>query len=902
MILRSRALRGAPNGHRCARFALAALVVGLTACGSKAPLAPVGVDTSATGDARKSRPSENPVSGYLVTSVGDHTIGPFFARRGNGAAAAGVVAWVTGPEGSGRRLMTVPIGANGGLRGSEAPVANVSVDTTMLVARPLGGPSPGFLLVWSALTERGKSLWSVAVGDNGAPRSKPVELAHSNDDIVWIDVVPTAHGAVCVWAEETESDDATLTAVALDSEGKLHGLPTRVARNVVSWNALELASGVGISTVTSAPSATKTKHPRSVSREEGRGALSFHRLDADARETAPPVVVSAKPTVSGDVGVARNGSGLVFAWTDRQATEPTVLMTTLDESNAVGMPRPIVDARGGATLVGLASGPAGIGVLFESPAHQKGESRRVHAAHIGPNFVIDHRPISIDVFSKTPPEISATSDGFSVMATTRECNDSPSPCLNASTVATLFRIDGRGELVQREPLTFQTDPASLGWGLTCDGETCFTLAASNDPATPTSRIRTAAVRFRANKAPRAADPPAPSTDEPHIADIVAIASGERVIDIATVRAGSGNLVALLGDAHPGRDGARRARSGGSSPSAAPVTLGTRVIDETGRTLSSAILSHQAQHAGGVAIASGERPEDGSAVAWVAREGASSIVHVTRLDLRGKGTKDVKLATTKGDATDVTITWTSGGWIVAWIDSRNGSGQVYASRVSPDLGRIGREERITSSAGDASDLVALAHGSAVWLAWADSRESPRDGTADVFVGAVRTQDAKRLFEEQRVWPSTAHSRSPRLTADENGVHVAWIEEAPVGAATPSSSGYGAFWMSLDETGKAIAKPARIGLAGEGAAAAVAFVSKPSLRAVVARSSADSISLDAVDLSGTASRPTALLTLDGPPSLDVALALDGDLLFFNDDGSQPQDRRARRARITWPAHSR
>ena len=46
-----------------------------------------------------------------------------------------------------------------------------------------------------------------------------------------------------------------------------------------------------------------------------------------------------------------------------------------------------------------------------------------------------------------------------------------------------------------------------------------------------------------------------------------------------------------------------------------------------------------------------------------------------------------------------------------------------------------------------------------------------------------------------------------------------------------------------------------------------------------------------------RGFSLLTLDGPPSLDVALVLQDGILFFSDDGPSSQDKRARRARIAW-----
>jgi hypothetical protein len=131
---------------------------------------------------------------------------------------------------------------------------------------------------------------------------------------------------------------------------------------------------------------------------------------------------------------------------------------------------------------------------------------------------------------------------------------------------------------------------------------------------------------------------------------------------------------------------------------------------------------------------------------------------------------------------------------------------------------------------------------------------------------------------------------------------------MGAETPSASGYGAFWARLDPAGKPVDRPVRIPLAGDGVAtsAVLDLADKPP-HAIVARSTPDGISLDGVDLGATPPRAAALLALDGPPSLDVALALaqrrPGDpissIVYFNDDGPRPADRRARRARIAWTA---
>ncbi len=868
----------------------------LAACGGKDARAPVGIDDDRPPIVRKAPGVDNPLAGYLVASVGERTLGPFLARRGSGLAASGLVAWVTGAEGSGRRVLVVPVAPNGAPRGAETVAAHVSVDTTMLVVRPMGGPAPGFVVAWSSLTDRGKSLWTVAVGDDGMPRSKPVELTRTNDDIVWIDIIPTDHGALCLWAEETRDNDANLVAAALDTDGKVHGVPTRVARGIVGWHALELPGGVGVSTVDAATTDTKPRPTENRLLRDARpgGSLSFHRLDAEGHVKAPPVVVTNKPVVSGDVEVARDGSRLVFAWTDRTTAEPSVTMAAIDEKSVVEPPRKVAEARGGASLLALVSGQAGVGLMFEAPARRKGETRRVHVARVAPSLALERGALSFEVAGRGQPELAATATGFAALATTPDCEKDSPQCLNAPAVATVFRTDEKVAVVQREPLTFQADPATLGWGMTCDGDTCFTLAASpGGPGAP-ARVRSASVRARANAAaPAAAKPETRPKDGPRIADITAVVSGETVVDIASTRFGDTNLVATLS--------ARVSENGRRAPSdeakTAPVTLATRIVDPSGAVSAPSIITNRALHVGGVAIAGAEKPEDGGAIAWVGRENGDAEVHVTRIDKRGRRTNDVQLTTMKGDAGDVTITWAGGGWIVAWVDWRDGNGEVYATKVAPDLQRTAREERITKAPGDASDLVALGVGDDVWLAWADSRESPRDGIADIFVTAVKKRDAKRAFDEHRLLPTAAHSRTPHFAQGPSGIHVAWIEEAPMGAETPSTSGFGAFWAALDPTGKPTSKPNRIPVAGDGAATAVAIEATTGLRAIVARSTHDAISLDAVDLSAAPAKPASLLALDGPPSLDVALVLDGGVLYFNDEGPHPSDRRARRARIAW-----
>lgn len=868
--------RRASRSGRAATALLSVLVlVVMAACGA-APVKPVGVPDDTSSRKPVGAPAPQAVIGHLLGSIPERTIGPFLGRiPGQG----GVVAWVTPAEASSRRVIAIPLTSAGEPRGPAKTIATVGVDTTMLVVRPTRGASPGVALAWTVLTDRGEALWSVVVGEDGVPRSKAVELTRTSDEVVWVDVVATDLGAVVLWAEETRSGDANVVAASLEPDGKVRGVPARLAHGVAGWHALELPGGVGLSTVVTAKGAKG-------------GTLSFQRLDAEGHASAPPVAIVPKPVVSGDVEVVRAASRLVFAWTDRTTEDPSVAAAALGDDGKIEPPHKVVESRGGAALLGLASGAAGTAMSWEAPVRRTSDSRRLYTARIGPSLGIDGRPSSFEISGRAAPELVATDAGFAILAQLRDCEPGSPRCAEAGTVASLVRTDEHLVPVQREPFAFGADPASMAWGMTCDHDVCVALAASG---TTPARVRAAEVRSRVNlKAP--VDPALASPDAPKVTDVSAIASGESVVDIAATHLGDTTILATL-SAKAEAPGAK-ARGAGDDARNAPLVLSTRVIDASGNASAPVVITNRALAVGGVAIAPAEKPDDGGAVAWVARDNGDPEVHVTKIDRKGKKVNDLQLTTIKGDASDVAIAWAGGGWLVAWVDARDGNGEVYTTRVGTDLSR-GNGVRITNAPGDASDLVALPRGDRVWLAWADPRESPKDGMADVFVTAVRMKDAQRDVEEQRLLATAAHSRTPQLApAVDGGVHVAWIEEAPLGVESPASSGYGALWATVGANGKIATKPRKLPLGGDGAATSVALEAHASgLRAVIARSMMDAIALDAVDLSAVEPRAFPLLTLDGPPSLDVALVLQGGALYFNDDGPAPADKRARRARIAW-----
>ena len=115
--------------------------------------------------------------------------------------------------------------------------------------------------------------------------------------------------------------------------------------------------------------------------------------------------------------------------------------------------------------------------------------------------------------------------------------------------------------------------------------------------------------------------------------------------------------------------------------------------------------------------------------------------------------------------------------------------------------------------------------------------------------------------------------------------------------------------LDEKGRLQRDPLRARGAGDGFPTAIVLDPKANpIRGILSRSGHYELTLDTLEVAPDgSSRTFPLLTLDGPPSLDVSLALldgasptrDGgqSLVFYNDDGPDAGARRARSIALAW-----
>jgi hypothetical protein len=309
------------------------------------------------------------------------------------------------------------------------------------------------------------------------------------------------------------------------------------------------------------------------------------------------------------------------------------------------------------------------------------------------------------------------------------------------------------------------------------------------------------------------------------------------------------------------------------------------------------LQEKANPAGGLAAAAAGDGFDGGALAWVALEEGRAQLHVTRIDGAGRRVRDARLSTTVAPDSDVTIQWGNHGFIVAWVDNRVDPPEIYATKVSPTLQRISREERVSKGVRGVTGLTSVVDRESMWLAWADTRGQELTGVADIFAQRISAHDGTPLGPDVRVSNSPRTlSRSPSLAVTSEEVAVAWIEDVPWDSSRAVSDWTGAMAQRFSRDGEP--KGPAVPLVGKGAGrvSSVAWSPGTGNTVVAVRQTSSGSVLEQGDF-GRGPEPTAwrrLAAIHGPVGFDVPLAFAGAHVIFGEDGPRPASKRVRLVR--------
>jgi hypothetical protein len=753
---------------------LLGLVLGLsTGCSSSAPpsTAPVGrTPPSGTSDVRPLAGPPGLVAERLV-AVTNRDAPLVFARNGASAMFALVA------DG---KLMARKLGAKDLVLLAEVPA--------LAAGFSLRAFGDGFLLFWDERLDQNhvfKLQRFDAEGKPSAVVSLP-PLAESN--LGFSDVIVDGTQAMIVY-EIVRGDRVSVVGQRLGDGATLPSSPaTPIVEEALAWHAAQSIQGLVVASVESAGPV-----------EPGRPILGNVAVRSMSwkGELSSKTVLTKAATAQIDVEVAALERGVVVAWTDEESEEGAVRVATVGSDGSVRGPSWVAPPIGEQALVSLTAEGTGHGaralVAWENVGQAVEGSRVVNLALVDPTGTVGKERTRLLLSGAERPDVVAEGDGFALLTlappkTSGEPDPATQSMLDGRPWPTMLRLGADLAVDWAEPVRFGGLEAVDGvpefaWGLSCAAGRCTALAA--DGVDPTNFYVVESVDRETVWAAPAwrSDAERP----PRVVALRTVTRGDRVASASAISLGAGSpAVGWVTYFQPGMPTAEAPR--GEAPYAATIAL--RAGAGTGEETST--LSRRASSIGGIALTPSTHKKDEAVVAWVAEEKSGPQVYATRVDAKGKKLhqKKVTLVTrsNKGKgapslATHVAITGapgagrdgkeTSEGYVVSWVDTRDGNGEVYVARLGKDLDKTVVDKRLTNAPGDAADVTVVAHGGSAFVAFADARDG---APADIYFTRLDATTLAKKDDVTRVYASSGPSRSPRLALAGDRLVLAWIEES------------------------------------------------------------------------------------------------------------------------------
>lgn len=867
-----------------AAIAMASLVAA-TGCGGSQVVAPPPATKPAPAHSAAPDLPKDALPFSSIASAPEGTIGPYIAY----GTASAMAAYSPGGE-SPRRWVVQPLGANGAPASAPKNLTDAPDDVTFAVLRA-DDAAARFALVWSAEGSDGSDLRGALIKADGASLSQPVEIAHAARPVLWADAIPVRDGFVVAWAEQ-DGGHARMLARNISASGALRGEPAVVESAALAWQAVSTGDGVAIAVVRTAPHASAL------------GAVALHVLDSHAQRVGEPIAISDSPTAQLDVDLARVQQSLLIAWTDRRNLDSEVLVATTDLQGRIQQkPHDAVELNGDQALIDLVPPSDGAVsralLIVDSLPHPSRDSFDATVV------TLDASGESVGPSSRLALAEDAASDtyavgapgGFLMLLRGPRCNPGAD---DRALVPWFLRVGAEQRLTAGAPLQWggPADVVASAWSPGCIGSSCFAVGV--DDATPATVVT---LRLDRRTPPCAS----PWKDKPDSAATVSnrslLSLDAPVSNLAAASLGATSIVAWVTDFVEGPGSSTKkappdAPGDPNKPVAAEV--GVQLIDETGRAAApKKIVSVRAYSPGGIALSPDPATKD-SCIAWVARDNGDPQVFLTKVGPDGAKKAQRMLTRARGDASDVALARIAGGWIVGWVDGRDGNGEVYVAKVDDSLRSSGPEVRVTQAPGDASEVSLLPHGDEILVAFGDTRDQPARAIAAPYYRRLRASNLAPLGEDRPIARTRLHSRAVRFLAEGDDLAAAWLEITVPGASTDHQERPGVRIVRFDPVaGQPVTAPTVVAPdPGEPTGYSAQCV-QGSCRGLM---SVDTGSVGAVDLftftlRGAASAPKTLLTLGGPPGADPSPRLIGDAVVYADVGAGG-DHRIRRAQLRAP----
>jgi hypothetical protein len=799
----------------------------------------------------------------LLAQVPAGTYGPYLARS-NGAA---LLVWAA-PDGQQRKWWAQLLDASSAPRAKPRLLATAPLELDLVAVEPIA--DGGFVIVSTHRQGDQTAIEALSVDAAGKIVGAPVALDSARTEVRWIDAVPTASGALVLWARQ-KGAVAELSARAL-AAGSARGEAVRIT-SARAWQAVAVDGGAQVA----------------VSGEQG---IRLLRLDGSGKQLAE-TPLSARPAEL-DVDAVLVGDRILVAWSDRAELDQRIRLALLDRSGKLLVPAKaaLASAIGDQALLRLVpplgSGPAYL--AWELVGEPSDGARVFRISRVDADGAVGavNGEVRIAADDGTTPELAASARGLAALTLARSCEKSQSAesCAQAERLPMFVELDRDFSPLAAEPLRLSAlsgGAVELAWGLGCSARGCSALAALGSDPAPIYAVRLAS-RSEHWLAPAGRVEPQPP---PRPASVEALSAIDPLADIAATRVGATTLAAWItyfDPTTPWQRLTKPAPDGRFEPLRA--LLQVRALPDSGEAPAAQTISLRARSLGGVALAAGAAQHGESLLVWTALDNGVPQVFATVVGADGKKLRQKMLTRSRGEKSDVAVASVGDGWVVAWVDERHADPELYAAKLNRFLQNVGPERRITAAAGAATGISMLPVGSQVLVAWADARDAEQPGAADPYVIALRAQDAAPLGKEQRLATTRPHSFSPKLARLASGAAIAWIEAEEGGLRVGR----------LDDRGGLVGPLATIDT--NGAASGVSLecdAEQCHVVAAVERGGRSELRAALWAPTSAAGKSARLLVLPGPASQNVSPTLLGGTLFYAD---QIGDRgRVRRMTIEW-----
>jgi len=858
---------------RVRSLVLAVSAIALAACAS-APKASLTRQNPRSVIATRALPEparQKPLTAHRFAEVRD-VVGPYVGRDG----AHSLAAWAEA-EGDGRGLFAMAV-VETGAPGRVVRVAKLSGELDLVLVRGLGEAStlagkPRFAVVTTRRSQQKSFIDVTALREDGSALWGPAVVAERNQRVLWVGLVLAAQQPLLVWAEQASvakpGEPASIYAQPVSPEGK-QWEPVLLSARACAWQAATLGGRAALASVKAESNGCAT------------GPVTLDLLDPSGKADKS-VDLGGRAALDLDLVAARDG--FLLAWSDHGQLEPRVVTAAIDaKGNVLHAPETAVAAAGEQALLALVAGsskgtPA---FLVWENSEERSDGRRVFqisALDAGGRATGTSSRLLYARADGGAPELAAYGGGLAALTLAPACT-SESACDDVPPVPTFVALDGDLGVRTSEPILLDAlggRAADLGWGLTCASEHCFALAA---PSRSPAALYTVSLPIRSTPYRAAAEQIA-ATEKPRVTQSdVLLRAPAPLAQIAVGELAGRSLVGYVtafDPSTPWQKLSKPAEDGRLEPLRARIGMRAFAGDRNRAPLGDEqAISLRAHSLGGLSLLTDSSSNKDSLLLWTGLDKGEPQVFLTLLGADGKRGQQRMLTHKSGDTSDVAGLMIDPGFLVAWVDERSGDAEVYATRVGRGLDKAGPEQRITTSAGAASDLLLTRVASKPYAIWADARAAEQPGIADIYAAFLRPSDGARDGMEHRLSNTSQHSFSPQVATLEGTTVLAWLEE-------PSESSPGSVRVTtLAPSGDAAGSVSVIPLeAGTPRALGIACA-ETSCRLAVTVEAEGRAELQAFEWRpSSAGRPRRLWGFAAPTAAAVAPLVRGNLIYVADE---------------------